>query len=391
MPIQGSSQTNQPAVANSPTATSPTATSISMRQGLSMRQGFRPLALSGLAVATGIAFTFGQSPIGTNQLQAQTPIQSLQVPAGATVLHVNPTLGTDAGGRGTEATPLKTIAYALEQANGTTPTVIQLASGSYTADNGERFPLKLKPNVTLLGNEASKGQGVVIVGGGTIISPSFASQNVAILAANNSVVRGVTVTNPNSRGTGIWVESTNPVIANSNFVGSNRDGILITGTGNPLVGSNIFTKNSGNGVAIARSATGTVANNLFQDNGFGLAIGDTATTMIQNNQVVKNISGIYINGSARPVLRNNAITGNSENGIVITTNGNPDLGTTASNGGNIIRNNNSSGRSSVYDIYNATQNTIAAVGNDVDKISGPVDFSAAPVPTPTPIPTHATS
>lgn len=344
----------------------------------SARQVFRPLALSSLVMATGIVLTFGQSPITIAQSNPPKAMQLAQVPAGATVLHVNPVSGTDAGGRGTAAAPLKTISYALAQIQAGTPTVIQLASGTYSEASGERFPLQLKSGVTLLGNEPVKGKDYTIIGSGEVVSPTFARQNVTILTANNSAVRGVTVQNPASRGTGIWVEATNPVIMNNLLLENARDGVFITGTGNPTVESNVFLRNSGNGIAIARSATGNVTNNVFEGNGFGLAIGDTATTLLTNNQITKNISGIYINGSAQPVLRGNAIAGNQENGIVVTVNGNPNLGTSDNLGVNIIRGNNTSGRSKVFDVYNATQNTIAAAGNDIDKVSGPINLTGAP-------------
>jgi parallel beta-helix repeat protein len=344
---------------------------------------FRPIALSSLAVATGIVFTFGQSPIATAQSTSAKPVQVAQVPVGATVLYVNPSTGTDATGRGTAAAPLKTITYALEQISEGTPTVIQLATGQYSEQSGERFPLRLKSNVTLLGNEQVKGKDYTIVGGGEAVSATFARQNMTIWAVNNSTIRGVAVTNPAGRGTGVWVEAGTPVIVNSAFLDSGRDGVFITGTASPRIENNVFLRNSGNGIASARSASGVVLNNVFQANGFGIAVGDKATTRLESNQISNNISGIYINGTAQPVLRGNAIAGNQENGIVITVNGNPDLGTNESLGVNTIRGNNTSSRSKVFDVYNATSNTISAVGNDIDKISGPVNFTIAPTAPPT--------
>ncbi len=67
-----------------------------------------------------------------------------------------------------------------------TPTVIQLASGTYSEASGERFPLRLKSGVTLLGNEQVKGKDYTIIGSGEVVSPTFARQNVTILTANNS-------------------------------------------------------------------------------------------------------------------------------------------------------------------------------------------------------------
>jgi parallel beta-helix repeat protein len=371
MPIQGYSQTNRSKAAQS------------------VRRLFRPLTLSSLAVALGVVWSLSQSPATQAQLQPRSPMQLAQIPAGATILNVDPVVGTDAPGGGTAAAPLKSITFALSQvvATSSTPTVIQLAAGNYTAATGESFPIILKPNVTILGNEATKGQGVVIQGSGTFLTSALGNQPIAIVAAKNSVIRGVTVTNVATRGTGVWVESTNPVIANNTFANNNREGVFLTGKATAIVGSNIFLKNLGNGLSIARTAAGTVTDNLFQENGFGISVGEDAAPLIEKNQVTKNNSGIYINGRAKPTLRGNSVTANRDTGVVIGTAANPDLGTVASPGGNIVRGNNPTKQPKTFDIENTTTNTIAAVGNDIDKTSGPIDFTATAVPTPTPIPT----
>jgi parallel beta-helix repeat protein len=369
MPIQGHSQIHRSSV------------------NQSAQRLFRPLALSSLAVLTGVGLTIGQSPATQAQFNATKAIQIAQIPVGATVLNVNSTTGTDVVGGGSAAAPFKTIAFALAQVKTGVSTVVQLAPGSYTSATGETFPLKLKPNVTLLGDEATKGQGILIQGSGKLLTKALGSQDATMSLDKNSVLRGVTVTNLVSRGTGVWVESTNPVIANNTFTNTGREGIFITGQGTPVIGSNIFIKNTGNGISAINTAAGTVTNNLFQENGYGLAIGGNATTLVENNQITKNIAGFYINASAVPVLRGNSVTENKDDGILITTLANPDLGTEANNGKNIVRGNNTNKKPGVFDITNATKNTIAAFGNDVDKTNGPINFTAVTVPTPTPIPT----
>ena len=143
----------------------------------------------------------------TKQSNAQTQIA--QNPVASSIIYVNPQTGTDQSGGGTtEAAPFKTIAFALRQAQ--PGTVIQLAPGSYSEETGERFPLRVEEGVTLRGDEAGKGQATLITGSGRYTSRTFASQNITILGGKNSTISGVTVTNPASRGTGIWVESTNP-------------------------------------------------------------------------------------------------------------------------------------------------------------------------------------
>ncbi len=307
-----------------------------------------------------------------------TPTQPTPATTSGTVIYVNPQTGTDAAGAGsTEAQPYKTITSALNQAQ--PGTIIQLAPGTYSAESGETFPIVIKPGVTLRGDEASKGQAILITGSGTYISPTFARQNITIRADKDSVISGVTVTNPDSRGTAVWVESANPTISNSIFTNSVREGIFITGTANPKIESNIFVQNKGNGVSVAKSASGQIRNNLFQDTGFGLAIGGTSTPLIEQNQIVQNQDGIYISESAKPVLRKNLIQNNKRDGVVATINAAPDLGTTENPGGNLISGN---GR---YALNNATKtNKIIAIGNDIDqkKIFGQVEFVPANVEAP---------
>ncbi len=308
--------------------------------------------------------------------QAQAPTLSPQSPASPTVIYVNPATGVDkAGASGNaEAAPYKTITYALNQAQD--GTVIQLAPRSYTGQTGEVFPLVVKQGVTLRGDESGKGQTTVITGGGIYISPTFARQNIAVQADSGSTISGVTITNPNPRGTAVWIESTNPTVKNSTFSNSNREGIFVTGTAAPKIEANIFTKNGGNGISVARSAQGEIRNNVFQNTGFGLAIGGNSSPLVAENQIIQNKDGLFINDSARPVLRNNVIAKSKQDGIVATLNAQPDLGTAESPGNNIIRNN---GR---YDVYNATRgNTLVAVANDINpkRISGKVEFVAAQV------------
>ena len=301
--------------------------------------------------------------------------QTAQLPVNARVIYVNPALGSDDSSSGTsDSNAYRTITYALEQAD--VGTVIQLAPGSYSRDTGEVFPLLVRPGVIVRGNEANKGQTVLIIGGGSYVSPTFASQNVTLRMETDSEVRGIAVTNPNTRGTAIWVESTAPTIRNSTFANSLRDGVFITGTGAPIIEGNVFSGNSGNGIAVARAAQGQIRGNVFQNTGFGIAVSDTAAPEISDNQIVQNTDGIVISNVARPVLRSNVVENNVRDGVVAISSAQPDLGTADSPGQNLLRNN---GR---YDLYNATaSNTLVAVGNqiDPDRISGTVDFVAATV------------
>jgi parallel beta-helix repeat protein len=232
--------------------------------------------------------------------------------------------------------------------------------------------LQVPAGVILRGEEADKGATMAIIGSGIFISRTFARQNVTILAGNNSEIRGVTVTNPSTRGTGIWIESTNPRIQNCTFTNNNREGIFITGTGNPKIVQNVFSLNGGNGISTANSAQGDIEDNVFQNTGFGLAIGGNSTPKISKNRIIENTDGLYINDNARPILRNNIIENNKRDGVVATIAAKPDLGTAESNGGNVIRNNRQ------FDLNNSTNGTLYSVGNTLStqKIAGRVEFVA---------------
>ncbi len=69
----------------------------------------------------------------------------------------------------------------------------------------------------MVGNEANNGQLTVITGSGEYQSPTFGLQNITLLLLGDASLLGVTVSNPIARGTGIWIESTNPTLANNTF------------------------------------------------------------------------------------------------------------------------------------------------------------------------------
>jgi parallel beta-helix repeat protein len=353
---------------------SPSFFTTALKPTLALRAGLTALLL----VSSSSILLTSQANTGATQAQTNTSTVIAQVPTSATVIYVNPETGVDTAGAGTSANaPYKTITFALRQAQ--PGTIIQLAPGNYNSDSGEQFPLILNPGISLRGDESSKGQAILITGGATYVSRTFASQNITILANDNTTVAGLTIANPNQRGTGVWVESGRPVIKNNTFTNSNREGIFITGTSNPQVENNLFVQNQGNGISIASTAQGEIRNNIFQDTGFGLAIGGNSRPLVEGNQIIQNQDGLFISQSARPVLRKNVIQNNQRDGIVATVNAQPDLGTNENPGGNLIRDNKR------HDVNNVTSNTIIAIGNDIDqsRISGTVNFVAATVDLPT--------
>jgi len=284
---------------------------------------------------------------------------------------VNPSVGDDTNGNGSDRTPFKTITHALRVATGNT--VIMLAPGTYSTETGEMFPLMLKAGISIQGDASNKGSAITIQGGGTYLSRSYGGQNVTIVGANQAGLTGVTITNPNPRGYGLWIESSNPVITENTFTGSTQDGVAVSGSGAPTISKNYFYRNGANGITLSGSSQAKVQENIFQETGFGVNITQNAAPIVTGNQIQNNRAGVLVQGKAQPILRNNLIEGSKEDGLVAIAQAIPNLGTTAESGGNEFRNNTR------YDINaSAAKQAIAAAGNTLnnEKIAGKVDFNA---------------
>jgi parallel beta-helix repeat protein len=327
------------------------------------------------AIATSITiFAIAPPMFASGQITSWKISQqdSSTLPQTAALIYVAP--NPNPTGDGSPNNPYPSIAAALA----TKPvagTVIQLQQGVYSADTGEVFPIKLPAGVTLRGEPTARGINTLIRGGGKFISPSFASQNITLLADNDARVEGITITNPNTRGTAVWVESGKRVaIANNTFTNCDREGVFLTGTADAIVSENVFKKNGANGLSAVGSSTGEIRNNVFESTGFGLAIGQKSRVNVSNNNILNNTDGIIISNLSAPTLRNNLIADNQRNGIVILKDRKgyptPDLGTSISLGKNTFRNNLGK------DLNNNSGVTQVAVGNELDpkKIAGDIAF-----------------
>lgn len=298
--------------------------------------------------------------------------QTSQLASG--ILLVDPGKGNDALASTSKNIPFKTITQALRLARPNA--IIQLAAGTYSAQTGETFPIRLKPNTTIQGNPGNRGQGVVIQGGGRFVSSTSAVQNIAILGANQAQLIGVTVSNLARRGYGLWIESTNTVVINNTFIANKHDGISVVGSGAPIIRSNYFSDNGANGLTIYGTARPEVRENIFEDTGFGISINQQAAPTLVGNRISRNKDGILVQASARPILRNNTIESNSRDGLVAIAQSLPDLGTASQPGNNIFRNN---GR---YGIHSTVKSwSIAAFGNQIsgDRTAGQIDFTSTAV------------
>lgn len=286
------------------------------------------------------------------------------------ILYVSSSGGSDTTGNGSDRDPFKTLTYALSVAPPNT--AILLAPGTYSAQTGEQFPLMLKPSVTVQGNPNTRGQNILIKGGGEFLSPTWAGQNITILGADGAGLSGVTVMNTNYRGYGLWIESSSPTVANNTFSGSTHDGISVVGTSKPTISKNLFSKNGANGITIFGSSQPEVRENVFENTGFGVNVAQHASPLLIGNQITRNKDGVVVQAEARPILRNNYIERNQRDGIVAIAQSLPDLGTSTAPGGNVIRNN---GR---HDVNNATKGlAISAYGNQLlsNRTVGAVDVA----------------
>ncbi|MGY4520816.1 DUF1565 domain-containing protein [Thermostichus sp. MS-CIW-30] len=312
---------------------------------------------------------WAQTSLDTGITGEQTLPQAPPLPDNRPAIFVDAANGSDTRGDGSRNNPFKTITYAIQRAEA--GSVIQLFPGVYSEESGETFPIRLKAGLTLRGDESTLGEGYLITGGGTYMSPTLGRQNVALLAETGAEVRGVTLRNQGRRGYALWVESASPRILNNSFVGSIHDGIFIAGASNPWVEGNRFYKNGANGISVLGTSQPTIVNNLFQETGFGITIDQRSAPVVRNNRILQNRTGVIVGGSSRPILRNNLIAQNLETGLTAITTAQPDLGTATDPGNNIFEGNGQ------YDINNATRGLrINANGNQLrGKAKGDLDLS----------------
>ncbi|MFS8897324.1 DUF1565 domain-containing protein [Synechococcus sp. R3-13] len=312
---------------------------------------------------------WAQTSLDTGITGEQTLPQAPPLPDNRPAIFVDAANGSDTRGDGSRNNPFKTITYAIQRAEA--GSVIQLFPGVYSEESGETFPIRLKAGLTLRGDESTLGEGYLITGGGTYMSPTLGRQNVALLAETGAEVRGVTLRNQGRRGYALWVESASPRILNNSFVGSIHDGIFIAGASNPWVEGNRFYKNGANGISVLGTSQPTIVNNLFQETGFGITIDQRSAPVVRNNRILQNRTGVVVGGSSRPILRNNLIAQNLETGLTAITNAQPDLGTATDPGNNIFEGNGQ------YDINNATRGLrLNANGNQLrGQVKGDLDLS----------------
>ncbi|MDJ0518562.1 MAG: DUF1565 domain-containing protein [Trichodesmium sp. MO_231.B1] len=327
-------------------------------------------------LATTLLGLFTSTSLAVPLVQQVAQFPETQAYSQMNLLYVSSSIGKDSGD-GTKASPLKTITYALKIAQPNTK--ILLAPGTYSRQTGEVFPLVLQSKITIKGNSFNNGKNVLIQGGGNFKSPTVKPKNITIVAANNSTLNGVTVTNPNLQGYGLWIESSGCLISKNTFTGNRLNGISMVGSNIGIIQENSFYNNGRSGITISDNSQPEIRDNLFQNTGVGIKISDDAAPQIIGNRLIENQNGIIIQGNARPILRGNYIESNRQDGVAAIAESLPDLGNSQEPGRNTIRNN---GR---YDIYSVVKGkTIPAYGNSLggDRNYGSIDIAGKIAPPP---------
>jgi parallel beta-helix repeat protein len=281
---------------------------------------------------------------------------------------VNPQTGSNSN-NGSDNAPFKTLTHALSVAS--TNSIIKLAPGSYTRNSGEVFPIQLKSGVTVQGEPSDRGQNVIIQGSGLFLSKTSARQQITILGTDRAGLLGVTVSNLDPQGYGLWIESSSPVVSDSTFTNNGHDGVSIVGNSAPILKNNYFYNNGANGITIYGTSRPEIRDNIFEKTGFGINITQNSAPRITGNRITGNKDGIVVQGRATPIFRSNVIDGNDRDGLVTIATSRPDLGTQTDQGNNTFMNNGG------LDI-NAKSNSqvIPAAGNQYSKTSGRLDVNA---------------
>ena len=275
-------------------------------------------------------------------------------------LYVNPQSGLD-DAVGTLSHPMKTLVRALEQAP--PGTIIHLAPGTYSVATGERFPLRIRQGIRVMGEVTSPGTGKAVQKDKIHIEGSGAHQGtigvvqVTIVIQGGAELRGVSLSNPTSNGTGVWLDNETGTVRDCTIENCGREGALLTGAANARIENNRFVGNVASGLTLLHQSRADIRGNQFEGMRLGLAIGGDSAPLVLENQIRGNQVGIAVTSQARPVFRQNYIEKNGTDGLVVQGKAEPDLGHPDDPGGNVLRDNQR------YDLSNATAQPVQSVGN----------------------------
>jgi parallel beta-helix repeat protein len=246
-----------------------------------------------------------------------------------TVLYVNSRTGNDSTGTGAVKKPFKTITHAMEVA-GSGTTIMAEGANNYDEANGEVFPIRMKPGVTLTSRKAeSSGSSLLIVKPAVImggarydIPDSPVGRYVAILGADRATISGLqfkAINTPGADsddGSPILCDSASPTISNNTFSGKAHAGISLLGNSHPFIAGNTITGELSWGITAYGSSYPTVQFNSFSCLN-GIDCSDDSYPRVKNNKFSCESTGISVKGASESVLSNNEVKSNGEYGIMV--------------------------------------------------------------------------
>jgi len=188
---------------------------------------------------------------------------------------VSASSGNDATADGTCYNPYKTVTAALSSMTSGT---VWVAPGTYDSANGEVFPITLPSGVSLIGDEANKGQGTThtkIIGGGALtVGGTCGTYGTTIYAGASSVLAGLELTDGN---TAVSFPMT-----------------LVVRNNNITLRNNAIVNNTDNGVYVCNGSTNhVISGNIIKSNSLGLGfIGGGVGSKVESNTITNNGTGV---------------------------------------------------------------------------------------------------
>lgn len=296
------------------------------------------------------------------------------------VLYVDPSRGSDRqDGRSLEHS-LKTIGAALRLCQ--EPTLIRLAPGEYTSASGEQFPLRVPFGCTLEGGTQGGRPSAVVRGGGVVEHPLLGIRPVACILAEDATLKSLRLSNPQERGTGVWMAAGRPQMVRVFVQQCGHYGAIALDEGLPIVQNCVFESCGLAGVALFTHSKGQFERVFCRNNRAGFLLQDASAPLVKSCTLDRNQVGMEITGTASPVLRDNRIQNNRQYGLYLRGKGTADLGHPQDEGRNQIRSNGQA------DIVNETGRSLPSCGNDLlpQWLRGPVELMASQLPDPAAVP-----
>jgi parallel beta-helix repeat protein len=205
-------------------------------------------------------------------------------PCAVTHLYVDAVRGVDSSD-GSAAAPYKTITKAITFAAAETCIdTIFVSQGTYDVVNGEVFPLRIPPNVSLIGDEANKGLsdgGSVFILGFGDVAPYF---RATLLPDSGATIAGFVITAPLAApdlGNGYRYEvlllgpATGVTLRNNTIVGTDTE--IFSGTV---------------GISVRGSTDNVIVGNVIKGNTVGLYNGGAASQKVESNVITGNYYGV---------------------------------------------------------------------------------------------------